>query len=228
MTYGKLMIRCEMEVRTGMHIGGSSGFSAIGAVDSPVIRDPRTGDPIVPGSSLKGKLRTLLARSYSFADGKLERLPDIDSDDERIKRLFGAAKPKVIPSRLQFADAFVSNKAEMQNVGLTEVKTENGINRSNSVANPRQVERVVAGTKFAVCIVYNIVDGAQTEADMEILASGFKLLQMDYLGGHGSRGSGRVSLHDFQVTSFDEAFDAAADRAEEQFKEVEAYELLPV
>ncbi len=228
MAYGKLIIHCELEVRTGMHIGGNSGFSAIGAVDSPVIRDPRTGDPIVPGSSLKGKLRTLLARSYSFADGKVERLPEIDEDDVRIKRLFGAARPKVIPSRLQFADAFVSNKAELQNVGLTEVKTENGINRSNAVANPRQVERVVAGTRFAVCIVYNIVDSAEIAEDMETLATGFRLLQMDYLGGHGSRGSGRVSLHHFQVTSFDEVFEAAAIEAREQFKEVEDYELLPV
>ncbi|MCD7858625.1 MAG: type III-A CRISPR-associated RAMP protein Csm3 [Firmicutes bacterium] len=182
MTYGKLMICCELEVRTGMHIGGNSGFSAIGAVDSPVIRDPRTGDPIVPGSSLKGKLRTLLARSYSFANGRIEQLPEIEQDDARIKRLFGAAQPKVIPSRLQFADAFVTNKAELQNVGLTEVKTENGINRRNSVANPRQVERVVAGTKFAVRIVYNIVDSAQIAEDMDTLAAGFKLLQMDYLG----------------------------------------------
>lgn len=61
--YGKILIRCDLEVRTGMHIGGSSAFSAIGAVDSPVVRDPYTGYPIVPGSSLKGKLRTLLARS---------------------------------------------------------------------------------------------------------------------------------------------------------------------
>lgn len=228
MTYGKLMICCELEVRTGMHIGGNSGFSAIGAVDSPVIRDPRTGDPIVPGSSLKGKLRTLLARSYSFANGKIERLPELEKDDERIKRLFGAANPKVIPSRLQFADAFVTNKAELQNVGLTEVKTENGINRSNAVANPRQVERVVAGTRFAIRIVYNIVDSAQIAEDMETLATGFRLLQLDYLGGHGSRGSGRVSLHGFQVKSFDEEFDDTANRAEEQFKEVEDYELLPV
>ena len=52
--YGKILIRCDLEVRTGMHIGGSSAFSAIGAVDSPVVRDPYTGYPIVPGSSLKG------------------------------------------------------------------------------------------------------------------------------------------------------------------------------
>ena len=35
--YGKILIRCDLEVRTGMHIGGSSAFSAIGAVDSPVL-----------------------------------------------------------------------------------------------------------------------------------------------------------------------------------------------
>ena len=70
--YGKILIRCDLEVRTGMHIGGSSSFSAIGAVDSPVIRDPLTGRPIVPGSSLKGKLRTLLARSFA---GDIEKMP---------------------------------------------------------------------------------------------------------------------------------------------------------
>ena len=59
---GKILIKCDLVVRTGLHIGGSSSFSAIGTVDSPVIRDPFTGLPIVPGSSLKGKLRTLLAR----------------------------------------------------------------------------------------------------------------------------------------------------------------------
>lgn len=100
--YGKILIRCDLEVRTGMHIGGSSAFSAIGAVDSPVVRDPYTGYPIVPGSSLKGKLRTLLARSTCQ---DIENMPAFDKDDERILRLFGSSEP-VRRSRLQFADAF--------------------------------------------------------------------------------------------------------------------------
>ena len=58
---GKILIKCDLVVRTGLHIGGSSSFSAIGTVDSPVIRDPFTGLPIVPGSSLKGKQRAELA-----------------------------------------------------------------------------------------------------------------------------------------------------------------------
>lgn len=137
--YGKILIRCDLEVRTGMHIGGSSAFSAIGAVDSPVVRDPYTGYPIVPGSSLKGKLRTLLARSTCQ---DIENMPAFDKDDERILRLFGSSEP-VRRSRLQFSDAFLSNAKELSNVGVTEVKTENAISRANSVANPRQIERAL-------------------------------------------------------------------------------------
>ena len=90
---GKILIKCDLVVRTGLHIGGSSSFSAIGTVDSPVIRDPFTGLPIVPGSSLKGKLRTLLARR-SCVNG--ETLPDFSADgtncictELRCSRLFG-------------------------------------------------------------------------------------------------------------------------------------------
>lgn len=219
--YQKYLIRCTLVVRTGMHIGGSAAFSAIGAVDSPVVRDPYTGQPIVPGSSLKGKLRTLLARSLSQ---DIENMPKYDDDEPQVLRLFGAANP-VRRSRLQFADAFVTNANRMAAVGLTEVKTENGISRGNAVANPRQIERVVAGTEFGVNIVYDAVDPDETRDDLILLAKGMKLLQLDYLGGHGSRGSGRVSLLDFHVTD--------CETGEENkeltglFDEVANYELFP-
>lgn len=87
---GKILITCSLVVRTGLHIGGSGIFSPIGAVDSPVIRDPLTQRPIVPGSSLKGKLRTLLVRSDSYQKGNgIESLPEIDQEPEGILRLFG-------------------------------------------------------------------------------------------------------------------------------------------
>ncbi len=220
--YGKILINCKLVVCTGMHIGDSSAFSAIGAVDSQVVRDPLTGLPIVPGSSLKGKLRTLLARSLS---GDLEKMPKHDNDDERIKRLFGSSSP-VRAARLQFADCFVSNAAEMRRVGITEIKAENGINRADSVANPRFIERVSRGTEFDVRIVYEIADEAQITEDLTLLAKGMKLLQLDYLGGHGTRGSGRVSLKDFTVTPYEAELDER--ELKELFQEVEEYELLPV
>lgn len=223
--YGKILIRCDLEVRTGMHIGGSSAFSAIGAVDSPVVRDPYTGYPIVPGSSLKGKLRTLLARSTYQDIEAMAKAGSYDKDPEQILRLFGSSEP-VRRSRLQFADAFLSNAKELSNVGVTEVKTENAISRANSVANPRQIERVIAGAKFGVSIVYDVTDPAQVEEDLSLLAKGMKLLQMDYLGGHGSRGSGRVSLKNFALEGYGAQVDLS--RLKSLFDEVDSYELFSV
>lgn len=222
--YGKILIRCDLEVRTGMHLGGSSAFSAIGAVDSPVVRDPYTGLPIVPGSSLKGKLRTLLARSLCQ---DIENMPDLSADDARILRLFGSAEP-VRRSRLQFADAFLTNAEALSNKGVrvTEVKTENTISRANAQATPRQIERVIAGAVFGVSIVYDVTDPAQVEEDLALLAKGMKLLQMDYLGGHGSRGSGRVSLKNFALKSYGAPVEL--DSLKALFDEVDSYELFSV
>ena len=220
--YGKILIRCDLEVRTGMHIGGSSAFSAIGAVDSPVVRDPYTGYPIVPGSSLKGKLRTLLARSTCQ---DIENMPAFDKDDERILRLFGSSEP-VRRSRLQFADAFLLNYDQLKGVGVTEVKSENTINRLTSKANPRQIERIVAGARFGVNIVYNLSDPKEMEEDLSLLSKAMKLLQLDYLGGHGSRGNGRVSFQNFQVIPYPETLNVDLDGIRQTFKtEVEEYEL---
>ena len=218
--YEKIMIQFDLEVKTGMHIGGSSSYSAIGAVDSPVIRDPLSGRPIVPGSSLKGKLRTLLARSFA---GDIQNMPDFRDDHPTVLRMFGSTTSR---SRLQFSDAFVSNAETMKAVGLTEVKSENVIKRLSAEAMPRQIERVNAGTVFAETIVYDASDETEMKEDLVLLAKAMKLLQMDYLGGHGSRGSGRVSLKNFRVRSFGGNSDCG--ELKKRFDEVAEYELFTV
>ena len=218
--YTKILIQFDLEVVTGMHIGGSSAFSAIGAVDSPVIRDALTGRPIVPGSSLKGKLRTLLARSFS---GDIQKMPEFKDDHPTVLRMFGSTSAR---SRLQFADAFVRNAETMKAVGLTEVKSENVIKRLTSEAMPRQIERVNPGTIFAETIVYDVCDQEEMLEDLTLLSKAMKLLQMDYLGGHGSRGSGRVSLKNFRIQDFDGKTDCA--QLQKLFDEVAGYELFSV
>lgn len=202
---GKLHITGKLKLVTGMHIGASSDFAPIGAVDSPFIRDTLTKQPIIPGSSLKGKLRTLLARSYtdSYILQKIEDDPDI------IKRLFGSAGKKTAqPARLQFFDikmnADSANELEQLSTDtyMGEIKWENAIDRLTASANPRQIERVPAGAVFDFQLIYNIEKPDDVEMDMALLADGFRLLQMDYLGGHGSRGYGRVQLSDFNVSTF--------------------------
>lgn len=189
--YGKILIQCRLKVLTGMHIGGSDAFSAIGAVDKPVIRDPRTNEPVLPGSSLKGKMRTLLARSIGQ---DIHNMPGFAKDAPEILRLFGAASNEKVHSRLQFSDAFVCNAEQFREIGLTEVKAENSIDRRTAVANPRQIERVNRGVCFDVRIAYDAVEDAEIEADFKTIARGMKLLQYDYLGGHGTRGYGRVGF----------------------------------
>ena len=202
--FAKIEISGVIEVMTGLHIGGSSAFSAIGAVDSPVILDTRSNMPMIPGSSLKGKMRTLLAKKYNEV---FARIPD--DDNECLLALFGSAKKGAVrTSRVQFSDMFLSNLDELKRGGLTratEIKFENSIARTSAVANPRQIERVVRGAKFPVQIIYEVSEGAGNAdkaailQDMKILKDGFKLLVYDYLGGSGSRGYGRVKFDEFGV-----------------------------
>ena len=195
--YGKIQITGTIEILTGMHIGGSSAFAAIGAVDAPVIKDVRSGLPMIPGSSLKGKLRSLLAREYDQTVGKP------DDDDERLTRLFGTAKKgNVKRSRVLFSDMVLANEDELRKRGLqsmTEVKFENTINRATAVANPRQIERAVRGSVFNLDLIYEVEAEEEILEDMEILGEGMKLLQYDYLGGHGSRGYGKIRFRDISA-----------------------------
>lgn len=198
--YAKIQITGNINVVTGMHIGGSSAFAAIGAVDSPVIKDARTNLPIIPGSSLKGKIRTLLAKEYNETVAEKP-----DDDCEKLTRLFGSAKAKmgsIRGSRVIISDMPMINRDELRNLGLqsmTEVKFENSINRATGVANPRQIERVVRGSLFAIDVIYEVVDETQIIEDIETLAEGFKLLQYDYLGGSGSRGYGKVEFTNLEA-----------------------------
>lgn len=197
--YSKIQITGVLETKTGMHNGGSSAFSAIGAVDSPVIKDVRNGKPMVPGSSLKGKIRTLLAKKYN------EAVVNPDNDAECIRRVFGSAKKdkdnKVHASKIIVSDMFLLNEDEIRNRGIesfTEVKFENSINRATAVANPRQIERAIKGLQFGIDMIYEVENGKEDEVidDIKLLAEGMKMLEYDYLGGSGSRGYGKVQFFD--------------------------------
>lgn len=200
----KIEITAVLEVVTGMHIGGTNEFAAIGAIDSPVVRDAITRLPMIPGSTLKGKMRTLLSRQYSE-----KYLPvRVEDDPEIVKRLFGSSKDKIYRnSRLQFADSKLSNLDEIKEMGAvraTEVKFENAIDRITAVANPRQIERVIPGCKFNISIMYNMNSDNQDNVeemyeDFKAIKNGFKLLEYDYIGGSGTRGYGKIKFGDTEV-----------------------------
>ncbi|ETS90756.1 type III-A CRISPR-associated RAMP protein Csm3 [Streptococcus salivarius] len=202
MTFAKIKFSAQIRLETGLHIGGSDAFAAIGAIDSPVIKDPITNLPIIPGSSLKGKMRTLLAKVYN------EKVAEKPSDDSDIlSRLFGNSNDERFKmGRLIFRDAFLSNADELDSLGArsyTEVKFENTIDRITAEANPRQIERAIRNSTFDFELIYEITDKNenQVEEDFKVIRDGLKLLELDYLGGSGSRGYGKVAFENLKATT---------------------------
>ena len=206
MTYSKVKISGIIELKSGLHIGTSNAFAAIGATNNPIIKDPLTNLPYIPGSTLKGKMRSLLYRT-DYNSNTTEKL---SKDSLEISRLFGNSETYKI-GRLVFRDAFLNNKEELgKRVSTyTEVKFENTINRITAEATPRQVERAIRESEFAFEIIYSIQEKELTEVekDMEILKAGFELLEWDYLGGSGSRGYGKVCFKNFEVKTVFGEFD---------------------
>jgi CRISPR-associated protein Csm3 len=265
---GKIRIESTLLVETGLHIGGGGETLDIGGLDKPVIRDPLTQQPYLPGSSIKGKLRSILER---FHNKSLNRegngIYRYESDDLAsgytdvstkgnpeqlvffegartcpVSRLFGSTggrncwipsselevrdsvervkdvAPKVInglehvkikqgdnaPARLIVRDCHLEShsaeKLKLVDTGLymTEWKFENGIDRITSEANPRQVERVPSGSAFKFELVYTIENGAQVLEDLKNLAIALAILEDDALGGHGSRGYGKIKFQQIQ------------------------------
>ena len=197
MAYTKIKIEGTIEVITGLHIGGDDSFSAIGAIDLPVVRDPLTHEPIIPGSTLKGKMRSLLARVKGSVPA--HGVKGFENDCAEILRLFGSSSKTsnaegtgIQMSRLQFSDCFLSNKNELPQI--FEAKFENTIDRLTAVANPRQLERVVRGAKFHFEVIYNVENPEDLDEDFANIALGLQLIENDYLGGGGSRGNGRVKF----------------------------------
>ena len=205
MSFSKVEIKGDIVALSGLHVGTSAAFSPIGAIDNPVIKDPLTNLPYIPGSTLKGKMRSLLARAYND-----HQVDSPEKDDQRIIRLFGKAADKKnadgekesIQGRLLFRDAFLNNKQELMDKGLellTEDKFENSISRSTAIANPRQIERAVKGSKFTLDLIYDVEDIAEFDTDFKTIVDGLQLLEEDYLGGSGTRGYGQIKFKNITV-----------------------------
>jgi len=204
-------ITCE----TGLRIGGSKESIEIGGLENTIIRHPITDEPYVPGSSLKGKVRSLLEYKLDRRDqrgqvkGKNNGEP-CECGKCMICRVFGAHKNtrhELGPTRVLFRDATLTDESRKwlmdaqtsKGIFFTEVKTENMINRNIGVAeHPRTQERVPAGAKFNFEISVRIFDSDNEEEILGFIKDGLELLKQDYLGASGSRGYGKVGL-DYKV-----------------------------
>jgi CRISPR-associated protein Csm3 len=236
---GKLVLEGEMLCETGLHIGAGKGSLEIGGADNPVVKDA-FGRPYVPGSSLRGKIRSLLEQTSGMAvpselvylskrKGQEVRIHQSDRPDDEICLLFGRSPGRLerldgemlesssaTPARLAVYDApliagsITDSMRENLDDELTEVKSENAIDRITSQANPRTLERVPAGARFRIRMVLDIL----CEEDKALparLIEGLRLLEDDSLGGGGSRGSGQVRFADLRLKWRGRGFYAAGE-----------------
>jgi len=199
-------IRCE----TGLRIGASREMAGPGELESPIVRHPITRVPYIPGSSLKGKLRALLELRHSKRTQETG-FPCDCADYERcaVCRLFGCGDPRksAQPTRLIFRDAVLTPPSaqalreamEESGIFFTEAKGEIAMNRARGTARPgslRQAERVPAGAEFAMEVVLRVFAGDDEEENLKALQEALDLLELDYLGGGGTRGYGKVKVAD--------------------------------
>jgi CRISPR-associated protein Csm3 len=205
-------IKGKIVLESGLHIGAGDTEMHIGGTDNPVVKHPHTGLPYIPGSSLKGKVRSLLEMESGLmtdTDGsplQASQLRKVSNDKKKkctdILKVFGSSGSdtkkiaEVGPTRVSFADCSISptwkEKANNERLGFFEVKSENTIDRIRGIAiHPRFIERVPAGTEFDFTISLKIL--GQDDNDLfDYLLFGLKLLEMDALGGSGSRGYGKI------------------------------------
>ncbi len=230
----RLFLDAEIHVVTGLHIGGAGGKVAIGGVDNPIIRDPLTEEPILPGSSLKGKMRSLLERwggyepNHSIGQARIHVCKNPEGYSTCVVcNVFGV--PGEIefarPTRLVVRDAFLDpqrrdwlREADLD-LPFSEVKWEAAIDRITSAAVPRQIERVPAGAVFRALPIRSFTGRSAEEAEgeaagalmvysvyfpddldwFEHVVEAMALVEDDYLGGYGSRGSGQVAFRHLRL-----------------------------
>lgn len=199
---GNLLIKGKIECLTGLHIGSSKAELEIGGLDNPIILDPQTKAPVIPGSSLKGKIRSLLElQEQKYTSSGKPHGHEKDCSDNRcwLCTIFGSSDDvERGPTRLIVRDAIHNvHNGRFE----TEIKAENVINRVTGKAeSPRFFERVPAGSTFDFEMVYQIY---HTTSDLEHLAhlfEGMHLLEDSYLGGSGSRGYGKIQFKDITLT----------------------------
>jgi CRISPR-associated protein Csm3 len=215
--HGKVLIACHIRAVTGLRIGGGSTGIEIGGVDNVVVRNPLTNEPYIPGSSLKGKMRSLLERHLGkpltrrIKDVRIHECKELqDYKACPVCRIFGVAsdqeKYENEPTRFYARDVFLSAEGRQRlkeadtDLPFTEAKAEIAIDRINSKPSLRTVERVPAGAVFGPCeFVFNFYEQDDVNLFMTFLQT-LELLQDDYLGGGGSRGSGKIALENISVT----------------------------
>ena len=202
------VVRGTIELVSGTRIGGSDDALQIGGTDLTCIKDPVTGRPYIPGSSVKGRMRSCLERALGKTGGQNNREPcGCAKDDCCVCRVFGPHKRadhRLGPTRLIVRDAPL-----LDETFAIENKTESVNRRDTGAAeHPRTVERVAAGARFGLEIAiqeYDIDSGLRyPDADgkdesghralWNVVMHALDLMEQTGIGAGTGKGYGQVRI----------------------------------
>jgi CRISPR-associated protein Csm3 len=205
------LLNVNLVCKTGLKVGGTEASLSIGGAENPVIKDTK-GVPYIPGSSIKGKLRSLLEYKYKKVSERGEPC-GCGRPDCPVCFMFGPHKNirhELGPTRIIVRDAYLSPKsmkdwedAKKEGAEFTETKTETMIDRRTGMAasgSLRTQERVPAGTEFVLNISLRVFDDDNVDYMKKLVEEALGYLQTDTLGGSGTRGYGWVGLSNMTWT----------------------------
>lgn len=212
----KSVVRFKGEILcvSGLCIGGSSDTLEIGGLAKEVIKNPITKEPYIPGSSLKGKMRSEVEKRSIIKKWDKNAKKWVDDDEKpcgcgkskcSICKIYGAYKNPTAasaPTRIIVRDAVLSEKSKKiikdmysNREEYLERKTENIVLRKSGTAEaPRTIERVPAGMTFDFEIILNIYEGDEEDELIKKVKEALMYVEQSYLGGGGTRGSGQVKF----------------------------------
>lgn len=216
---GRVLVKANLYLKSGLRIGAADTGIVVGNINA-ILRNPVTNEPYIPGSSLKGKLRSLLEKAYGVEQNQpIQKIfihichNESAYQECKICPIFGisadeagpATFPNGSPTRLIVRDAPLTTQsrtdlqAKRLDSEFSELKTEVAIDRLTSKAVPRTQERIPAGTIMDFEAVFSLYFPGDT-AHFLNFCQALRLLEQDFLGGSGSRGYGQIAFQEIRLT----------------------------
>lgn len=193
----RIIISGILEAVTPLHIGSGRPEVELGEVDLPVLTDP-DGRPYVPGSSLKGRVRTEAERIARQKGMNVCKPPDVKNMCGSLKRnpddfciccrIFGTAGDISVASKVKFRDAYPMSKVEtlLERAGIAIDRDKGSVARGALYT----IQAVPAGVHFSL----EIVCENMSEDELRLLKAALKSVEDSALGGSSTRGFGKVKI----------------------------------
>ncbi|MGI6647586.1 MAG: type III-A CRISPR-associated RAMP protein Csm3 [Bacillota bacterium] len=225
---GKLVMTGLIKACTGLHIGGSPTGLDIGGVDKSVIKDPG-GKPYIPGSSLKGKMRSLLEKSEGLVTSSslvvtkkggihdTIRMHMCNSPTCAVCNIFGRTNGR--KKLADESDLNIENGTLPRLIVRDAYLVEDSIPREmkehldlewTEVKFENSIDRITSAANprqtervpRGAEFSFQMVYTVYTPADRDDFSKvtkALRLLEDDYLGGAGSRGYGQILFHNLKL-----------------------------